>query len=59
MELTCELKIDMMNLTNFDPSTQKSPKLHFNELILTKIYNAWVKMVQRNYRGVMFDGTEK
>ena len=33
--------------------------LHFNELILTKIYNAWVKMVQRNYRGVMFDGTEK
>ena len=25
-EPTCELKIDMRNLTNFDPSTQKSQK---------------------------------
>ena len=25
-ELTCQLKIDLMNLTNFDPSTQKSQK---------------------------------
>ena len=23
-ELTCQFKIDMKNLTNFDPSTQKS-----------------------------------
>ena len=23
-ELTCQFKIDMTNLTNFDPSTQKS-----------------------------------
>ena len=23
-ELTCQFKIDMRNLTNFDPSTQKS-----------------------------------
>ena len=23
-ELTCEFKIDMIHLTNFDPSTQKS-----------------------------------
>ena len=26
-ELTCQLKIDMMNLTNLDPSTQKSQNL--------------------------------
>ena len=26
-ELTCHFKIDMRNLTNFDPSTQKSQKL--------------------------------
>ena len=26
-ELTCDFKIDMGNLTNFDPSTQKSQKL--------------------------------
>ena len=25
-ELTCHFKIDMGNLTNFDPSTQKSQK---------------------------------
>ena len=25
-ELTCRLKTDMRNLTNFDPSTRKSPK---------------------------------
>ena len=25
-ELTCHFKIDMKNLTDFDPSTQKSPK---------------------------------
>ena len=30
-ELTCRFKIDMKNLTNFDPNTQKSLKnLHFN-----------------------------
>ena len=26
-ELTCLFKIDMRNLTNFDPSTQKSQKI--------------------------------
>ena len=28
-ELTCRLKIDMGNLTNFDPSTRKSKKFAF------------------------------
>ena len=26
-ELTCQLKTDMKNLTNFDPTTRKSKKL--------------------------------
>ena len=26
VDLTCQFKIDMRNLTNFDPSTQKSQK---------------------------------
>ena len=34
-ELTCQFKIDMRNLTNFDPSKN----LKFNELLLTKFYN--------------------
>ena len=28
-ELACQFKIDMRNLTNFDPSTQKSQKFAF------------------------------
>ena len=38
-ELTCQFKIDLRNLTNLDPSTQKSQNLHFNWLLLTKVYN--------------------
>ena len=38
-ELTCQFKIDMKNLTNFYPSTQKSQKIHFNRLLLAKVYN--------------------
>ena len=29
IELTCHFKIDLRNLTNFDPSTQKSQKFTF------------------------------
>ena len=38
-ELTCQFKIDMRILTKFDPRTQKSQNLHFNRLLLTKVYN--------------------
>ena len=34
-ELTCRLKIDIRNLTNFDLSTRKS---HLNRLLLNKVY---------------------
>ena len=38
--LTCRFIIDMRNLTNFDPSTQKNFKnLLFNGLPSTKVYN--------------------
>ena len=48
-ELTCQFKIDMRNLTNFDPSTRKSQNLHFNGLLLTKVYNVGAKKVQGSY----------
>ena len=38
-KLTCQFKIDMMNLTNFDLSTQNLENLHFTGLSLTKVYN--------------------
>ena len=54
-ELSCQFKIDRRNLTNLDLlSTQKSQKLHFNGLLLTKVYNVSAK----ESRGVIFDGTE-
>ena len=38
-ELTCQFKIDIKNVTNFDPSTRNLKSLHFNMLLLTKVYN--------------------
>ena len=38
-ELTCDFKIDMKNLTNFDPSTQKSQKFSLEQApSLSKVY---------------------
>ena len=42
-ELICQFKTDMKNLMNFDSSTQKSKNLHFNGLLLSKVYNVWAK----------------
>ena len=54
-DLTCQFKIDMRSLTNLDPNTQNLKSLHFNGLLLTKVYNVWAK---KKYKGVMFDCTE-
>ena len=36
-------------LCKFWPNTQKSQNLHFNGLLLTKVYNVWAKKVQNGY----------
>ena len=38
-ELTCQFKIDMGNWTNFYLSTRNLKNVHFNGLLLTKVYN--------------------
>ena len=38
-ELTCRFKTDINNLTNFDLSKESLKNLHFNGLLLTKVYN--------------------
>ena len=38
-KLTLDSKNDMKNLANFDVSSGKSEKLHFNVLLLLKVYN--------------------
>ena len=42
-ELTCQFKIDMRNLTQFDPALKNLKTLHFNGLLLNKVYNVWAK----------------
>ena len=42
-KLTCALKTDIRNLTNFVPSTRKSQNLHFNGLFLVKVHELWPK----------------
>ena len=54
-ELTCRLKIDIRKLTNFAQALESLKNLHFNGLLLTKIYNAWAKKVKRSYiSGICF-----
>ena len=46
---THRFKIGVRNLTKFDPSARKSKKkIHFNGLLLRKIYIVLAKNVQRN-----------
>ena len=48
-ELTCRFKIDMRHFTNFDPSTQKSKKIVFYWLLVTKAHIVCARKVQRSY----------
>ena len=56
-ELTSCFKIGLMNLIKFDPSTRKSQNVHFNGLLLRKLYIAWAKKelinnLSWNWRGI-------
>ena len=48
-ELTCCFKIDISNLINSDSSTGNLKNLHFNGLLLNKVYNVWAKEVHSSY----------
>ena len=39
----------MKDLVNFNASSGKSENLHFDVLLLFKVYYVWVKKVQRSY----------
>ena len=53
-ELTCALKNNMRSLVNFDPITEKSQNLHFNEVFLQK----YIMFELKKGRGVMHQDTE-
>ena len=42
-ESTCQFKIDMRNLTNFDRALKNLKNLYFNGLLLNKVYNVGAK----------------
>ena len=49
-ESTCHFKIDIRNLTSFDPSTSKVYKnFCFNWVLVTKKYIVWATKVQTSY----------
>ena len=37
-EPTCHLKVDLRNLTNFDPALESLKNFHFNGFLLSKVY---------------------
>ena len=44
-----QFKTGMRNLTNINRALENLKNLHFNGLLLTKVYNVWAKKVQRSY----------
>ena len=53
-ELTCCFKIDMKNLTHFDPGTQKSLCA-----LMGFFSPKYIMFELKRYRGFVFDGTEE
>ena len=45
-KLTLGSKNDMKNLVNFNKSSGKSEDLHFEVIVLSKVYAVWDKEVQ-------------
>ena len=48
-KLTYGLKNDIRNLVNFHASSRKSENLHFDGLLLSKIYKDLDENVQKSY----------
>ena len=49
IELASHFEIDIRNLINLIQARKNRKNLHFNGLILTKVYNISAKKVQRSY----------
>ena len=48
-ELTCQFENDMRNLQILTQALKNLKTLHFNWLLLTKVYNVWAWKVQKSY----------
>ena len=47
-ELILDPKNDVRSLVNFNSSSGKSGNLHFDGLLLLKVFNIWAKKIQRS-----------
>ena len=54
-ELTCQFKIDMRILINFEPRTQKLSKIY---ALVGCFWSKYLLLSVKKYKGVMLDGTE-
>ena len=48
-KLTCCLKNEIINLSNFHASRRKSENLHFDWILLSKAYKDLDEKIQKNY----------
>ena len=48
-KLTCCLKKEIINLSNFHASRRKSENLHFDWILLSKAYKDLDEKIQKNY----------
>ena len=48
-EPTCRCKKDIRDLANFHANTGKSQNLHFDGLLMSKVYKERDKKLQRSY----------
>ena len=48
-KLTLGSKNDMKNLVNFNTNRDQPENLHFDVLLLSKVYNVWAKEIQGNH----------
>ena len=48
-KLTCGLKNDLRNLVNFHASSLRSGNLHFDGLLLSKLYKDLDEKVKKSY----------
>ena len=48
-ESTCRCKSGITSLVNFHASTRKSQNLHFDGVLMSKVYKVLAKKLQRNY----------
>ena len=48
-KLTCGLKNNIRNLVSFHASSQKSENLHFDRILLSKVYKDLDLKIQKSY----------